>query len=1224
MEKPKVSGASGSPAKGDVPPRFTTSSSENHARNSSSPAITSTLKASNNPVHGSNAIPNQSYNQVQSSNLNPLISSNNVTPRNVVPSTVCDPVGIAGSSSAVSAAPVPSSSQTIISTDQKVTSVIDNQSVWSTLDPNRPQAKKYKESLSCKEEKSSSGPAKKKQATDHIMKKEKLEKVNPESSNPTKNVSLLTVNKSSQNASSSNQNSIATNENSLNPVFNSSSSQGISAQTSTRPSGVTVNKKTLSTPDWELYRRRFQEKDLSIGLTAVQELRERVEIVHSTEYPSILKHLIEPFTTVLTLRATPSSNPDSVEYNIRKIILEILSRLPCNDALKPHSRLLLFTSMDVLKRDYEENALVASRIIFDLHKNYRPLLMESVQPFLDFVQNAYKELANSVKINFNLPKQNIQLNDSSTTPSTVAHHSQQIMTTVSSNNPTRTSACHSTSTQPQNNKTKNGDTDTNYHPTKQKSFNLPALKSKSSFRVLNECPLTVMFLFRFYPSFIKINIPKLIPVMMDALSISPPPPPLTTPLPLSFQQQQLQQKHIRQQHEHKKKQLLIHQQQQRQQHQKQLHAQNPPQQQVKSQEDLQYEQNNTRLYFIRSRELIACQVKTLSFLTYLLRDFADQLKLHDGRIANSVVKLMKSCPSDSTTTRKELLVATRHILAIEHFRKGFYNHVDTMLDERILFGTHRHTEQSIIRPLGYSTLADLIHHARSKLSITQMPRIILIFSRVIHDSSFPVAIQTTSVRLLLNLLDYVVKNDETNAQGRRDLLFRIFDTLVNKFDSLQNYIPSVIKATEIKLQKEVGFERRCLGFVPLEERIQCVYNSKLTGNVREGRNNFPALESEKFELDYRRPHALGGRSDIKDSIQDIQSLIKSIISGLKTAIWCLGNSRSQVKSAIILEHNISTTQKLSHTELDLVFKYMKWGLACMYVFKLDNDANIICSSSSKSSSSKSLSTNDGDTRPSEPKRNVAVEFYERFAASFTVLDGFSLRRTVGPQMPEIFEYILKEEAMISIPQHLVNNRDVSTDFCDILVQFILENMNYLAVPLHESSTAPSALRNCTTNSFSYHDHLKFQRSDNLHEKKAAVLICLLKIIIQSFVKYPNNEFILRTHLQKIISTCLRGATERSNIWPGYFYAVLRVIFRAISVGKFEKSYKEILPLLPTMFNGLWRVHSSTNDDFIKTTIVELCLTTPARLSSLLPHIPLLLRIIITALKSQHGDLINLG
>lgn len=68
------------------------------------------------------------------------------------------------------------------------------------------------------------------------------------------------------------------------------------------------------------------------------------------------------------------------------------------------------------------------------------------------------------------------------------------------------------------------------------------------------------------------------------------------------------------------------------------------------------------------------QVKTLSFLTYLLRGFTPLMQPYEKQISSSVINLLRSCPSDAVATRKELLVATRHILATE-FRKGFYSEV---------------------------------------------------------------------------------------------------------------------------------------------------------------------------------------------------------------------------------------------------------------------------------------------------------------------------------------------------------------------------------------------------------------------------------------------------------------------------------------------------------------------------------------------------------------------
>lgn len=46
--------------------------------------------------------------------------------------------------------------------------------------------------------------------------------------------------------------------------------------------------------------------------------------------------------------------------------------------------------MKLLETDNEENAVICLRIIFDLHKNFRPTLEREVQPFLDFVQRIYQ------------------------------------------------------------------------------------------------------------------------------------------------------------------------------------------------------------------------------------------------------------------------------------------------------------------------------------------------------------------------------------------------------------------------------------------------------------------------------------------------------------------------------------------------------------------------------------------------------------------------------------------------------------------------------------------------------------------------------------------------------------------------------------------------------------------------------------------------------------------
>lgn len=74
----------------------------------------------------------------------------------------------------------------------------------------------------------------------------------------------------------------------------------------------------------------------------------------------------------------------------------------------------------------------------------------------------------------------------------------------------------------------------------------------------------------------------------------------------------------------------------------------------------------------------------------------------------------------------------------------------------------------------------------------------------------------------------------------------------------------------------------------------------------------------------------------------------------------------------------------------------------------------------------------------------------------------------------------------------------------------------------------------------------------------------------------------------------------------------------------HSSYKELHPLVTTILNELYRIYTMTNHVPFRLIIIELCLTLPTRLSVLLPHLPLLMKLVVPALNSNEGDLVNLG
>ena len=85
-----------------------------------------------------------------------------------------------------------------------------------------------------------------------------------------------------------------------------------------------------------------------------------------------------------------------------------------------------------------------------------------------------------------------------------------------------------------------------------------------------------------------------------------------------------------------------------------------------------------------------------------------------------------------------------------------------------------------------------------------------------------------------------------------------------------------------------------------------------------------------------------------------------------------------------------------------------------------------------------------------------------------------------------------------------------------------------------------------------------------------------------------------------------------------FFFLFESLFRSIGGGKFEKLYKELLNVLPGLLNGLVTLQSTCQRPILQKLLIELCLTVPARLPSLLKHLGLLMKPVILALESPHS------
>ena len=107
-------------------------------------------------------------------------------------------------------------------------------------------------------------------------------------------------------------------------------------------------------------------------------------------------------------------------------------------------------------------------------------------------------------------------------------------------------------------------------------------------------------------------------------------------------------------------------------------------------------------------EFVCSQVKTLTFITYLLDSFLPSIQKHGNSIiCDSVVRLLHISRGESLATRRDLLVSIRHILATD-YRAVLFTKIDELLANQFLLGgASLGAGLESLRPLAFSTVSHI-------------------------------------------------------------------------------------------------------------------------------------------------------------------------------------------------------------------------------------------------------------------------------------------------------------------------------------------------------------------------------------------------------------------------------------------------------------------------------------------------------------------------------------
>jgi hypothetical protein len=270
--------------------------------------------------------------------------------------------------------------------------------------------------------------------------------------------------------------------------------------------------------------------------------------------------------------------------------------------------------------------------------------------------------------------------------------------------------------------------------------------------------------------------------------------------------------------------------------------------------------------------------------------------------------------------------------------------------------------------------------------------VVLLFSRNLHDPALPVNVQTTSVRLLLNLVDFIFHNNEAKRGQGKHLLIHILKTLVAKFDTLRFHMVEASQSPDCLELHDIDQKKAKYCSAP------STLNSEALPNVLVPEPLSNALLSSP--ADY--------------VLSSVKPLVQTLVRGLKTVMWCISHYHQGQNEASKMKFsrryramgktgaNESSTQMasmsylLSQEEAETISLFFYWGLLCCRVI----------------------------VNMHATQRYEFKEILDNFAGAFTVLERSNMLSTVGQHVPMLYDALLGSPTLLAIAQTLLANSNV--------------------------------------------------------------------------------------------------------------------------------------------------------------------------------------------------------
>lgn len=121
-----------------------------------------------------------------------------------------------------------------------------------------------------------------------------------------------------------------------------------------------------------------------------------LDTIRDSESARAIPNIVRPLVDLLR-NGEPSFQKDTIEYQYRRVVFEILNRLPTNEAIRVHLSSIFSCMVHVIRTDNEDNGQTACKTLVDLVRNYRSVTEEGVTEFVAIFQEAYSNIKGLVE-----------------------------------------------------------------------------------------------------------------------------------------------------------------------------------------------------------------------------------------------------------------------------------------------------------------------------------------------------------------------------------------------------------------------------------------------------------------------------------------------------------------------------------------------------------------------------------------------------------------------------------------------------------------------------------------------------------------------------------------------------------------------------------------------------------------------------------------------------------